>query len=156
MDVTCSKPPVERPPSRMAMTFVLPSLVRVPARPPRLAHFGIRSHTPVHPLSTLQTPRYRDARTTHSRPACSALAGPDFHWQADISFPNAPRTTLFGECFTAQREPGTPGMAGPSVVAVAASDGNGLCGCDCRAYCTNSARRTGVDAVSFRLTHEGG
>ncbi len=27
------------------------------------------------------------------RTACSALAGPDFHRQADISFPNAPRTS---------------------------------------------------------------
>ncbi len=31
------------------------------------------------------------------------------------------RTTLFGEGFTAQRMPGTAGMAGPGVVAVAAS-----------------------------------
>ena len=41
---------------------------------------------PVHPLSTLRTPRYRDARKTRSRPACSALAGPDFHRQATTSF----------------------------------------------------------------------
>ncbi len=31
------------------------------------------------------------------------------------------RTTLFGEGFTAQRMPDTAGMAGPGVVAVAAS-----------------------------------
>jgi len=49
---------------------------------------------PVHPLFTLQTPRYRDACKTRSRPACSALAGPDLHRQVDISFPNAPRTRL--------------------------------------------------------------
>src|SRR6266404_8675692 len=41
-----------------------------------------------------QTPRYRDARKTRSRPACSALDGPDFHWQAHSSFPIAPRTRL--------------------------------------------------------------
>ena len=46
---------------------------------------------PVQPLSTLQTPRYRDARKTRSRPACSALNGPDFHWQAHSSFPLARR-----------------------------------------------------------------
>src|SRR6266481_1055898 len=49
---------------------------------------------PVQPLSTLRTPRYRDARKTRSRPACSALDGPDFHWQAHSSFPIAPRTRL--------------------------------------------------------------
>ena len=47
---------------------------------------------PVQPLSTLRTPRCRDARKTRSRPACSALDGPDFHWQAHSSFPIAPRT----------------------------------------------------------------
>ena len=41
---------------------------------------------PVQPLSTLRTPRRRDARKTRSRPACSALNGPDFHWQAHSSF----------------------------------------------------------------------
>jgi hypothetical protein len=41
-------------------------------------------------LSTLRTPRYRDARKTRSRPACSALDGPDFH----SSFPIAPRIRL--------------------------------------------------------------
>ena len=49
---------------------------------------------PVQPLSTLRTPRRRDARKTRSRPACSALDGPDFHWQAHSSFPIAPRTRL--------------------------------------------------------------
>src|SRR5208282_4249993 len=46
---------------------------------------------PVQPLSTLRTPRRRDARKTRSRPACSALHGPDLHWQAHSSFPLAPR-----------------------------------------------------------------
>jgi len=46
---------------------------------------------PVQPLSTLRTPRRRDARKTRSRPACSALNGPDFHWQAHSSFPLARR-----------------------------------------------------------------
>jgi hypothetical protein len=49
---------------------------------------------PVQPLSTLRTPRCRDARKTRSRPACSALNGPDFHWQAHSSFPIAPRIRL--------------------------------------------------------------
>ncbi len=49
---------------------------------------------PVQPLSTLRTPRRRDARKTRSRPACSALNGPDFHWQAHSSFPLAPRIRL--------------------------------------------------------------
>ena len=52
---------------------------------------------PVQPLSTLRTPRCRDARKTRSRPACSALNGPDFHWQAHSSFPLAPRTGLLPE-----------------------------------------------------------
>src|SRR5208337_4011855 len=46
------------------------------------------------PLSTLRTPRCRDARKTRSRPACSALNGPDLHWQAHSSFPLAPRIRL--------------------------------------------------------------
>jgi hypothetical protein len=50
--------------------------------------------TPVQPLSTLRTPRRRDARKTRSRPACSALNGPDFHGQAHSSFPLAPRIRL--------------------------------------------------------------
>src|SRR3954454_17437699 len=41
---------------------------------------------PVRPLSTLRTPRCRDARKTRSRPACSALDGPDLHWQAHTGF----------------------------------------------------------------------
>ena len=49
---------------------------------------------PVQPLSTLRTPRRRDARKIRSRPACSALNGPDFHWQAHSSFPLAPRIWL--------------------------------------------------------------
>ena len=52
---------------------------------------------PVQPLSTLRTPRYRDARKTRSRPACSALDGPDLHWQAHTSFPIAPRTGLLSK-----------------------------------------------------------
>src|SRR4029077_4327114 len=48
---------------------------------------------PVRPLSTLRTPRYRDARKTRSRPACSALDGPDLHWQAHTSF--SYRTPLY-------------------------------------------------------------
>ena len=48
----------------------------------------------MHLLSTLQTPRYRDARKTCSWPVCSTLARPDFHRQADISFPNAPCSVL--------------------------------------------------------------
>ena len=47
---------------------------------------------PVQPLSTLRTPRCRDARKTCSRPACSALNGPDFHWQAHSSFLSHPAT----------------------------------------------------------------
>jgi hypothetical protein len=68
---------------------MLPSLEGIPARPPRQAHFGIRSVDPVHPLSTLQTPRHRDAWKTCSWPVCSTLARPDFHLQVAISFPNA-------------------------------------------------------------------
>jgi hypothetical protein len=50
---------------------------------------------PVQPLSTLRTPRCRDARKTRSRPACSALNGPDFHWQAHSSFSSrAPHPAL--------------------------------------------------------------
>src|SRR5208283_3525272 len=55
---------------------------------------------PVQPLSTLRTPRCRDARKTRSRPACSALNGPDFHWQAHSSFPLAPRTALSSRWFS--------------------------------------------------------
>src|SRR5208283_4518300 len=45
---------------------------------------------PVQPLSTLRTPRCRDARKTRSRPAYSALNGPDLHWQAHSSFLSHP------------------------------------------------------------------
>jgi len=48
---------------------------------------SIRS--PMHLLSTLRTPRYHDARKTRCWPVCSTLARPDFHQQADTSFPNA-------------------------------------------------------------------
>ncbi len=48
----------------------------------------------MHLLSTLQTPRCRDARKTCSWPVCSTLTRPDFHRQTDTSFPNAPRTRL--------------------------------------------------------------
>jgi hypothetical protein len=73
---------------------MLPSLVRFPARPPQHAHFGIRSIDPVHLLSTLQTPRYRDACKTRCWSVCSTLTRPDFHQQADTSFPNAQRIGL--------------------------------------------------------------
>jgi hypothetical protein len=46
--------------------------------------FGIHPALPMHLLSTLRTLRYRNARKTRYRPACSALTGPDFHWQAAI------------------------------------------------------------------------
>jgi len=61
----------------------------IPARPPGHAHFGIRSVDPVHPLSTLQTPRCRDACKTRSWPVCSTLARPDSQRQVDTRFPNA-------------------------------------------------------------------
>ena len=60
---------------------------------------------PVQPLSTLRTPRRRDARKTRSRPACSALNGPDFHWQAHSSFPLAPRIRLLPRVSDGQRLP---------------------------------------------------
>ncbi len=80
---------------------MLPSLVRFPARPPRHAHFGIRSIDPMHLLSTLQTPRYRDACKTRCWSVCSTLTRPDFHRQADTSFPNAHRTGLLPCVMTA-------------------------------------------------------
>ena len=80
---------MEQLPSRISRPAMLPSLVRFPARPPRQAHFGIRSTDPVHPLSTLQTPCCHDACKTRSWPVCSTLARPDFHRQVDTSFPNA-------------------------------------------------------------------
>ena len=49
----------------------------------------------MHLLSTLRTSCYRDARKTCSWPVCSTLARPDFHRQADTSFPNAHRIGLF-------------------------------------------------------------
>src|SRR2546425_7534088 len=73
----------------MSTTAMLPSLKGIPARPPRQAHFGIPSIDPVHPLSTLQTPRCRDACKTRSWSVCSTLTRPDFHRQVGISFPNA-------------------------------------------------------------------
>src|SRR5713226_1176562 len=48
----------------------------------------------MHLLSTLRTSCYRDARKTRCWPVCSTLTRPDFHRQADTSFPNAPRTRL--------------------------------------------------------------
>src|SRR5438552_19078168 len=74
---------------------MLPSLVHFPARPPRHAHFGIRSIDPMHLLSTLQTPCYRGACKTRCWSVCSTLTRPDFHRQADTSFPNAHRMGLF-------------------------------------------------------------
>src|SRR5438128_11639906 len=73
----------------MSTTAMLPSLKGIPARPPRQAHFGIPSIDPVHPLSTLQTPRCRDACKTRSWSVCSTLTRPDFHRQVDTSLPNA-------------------------------------------------------------------
>ena len=86
LDVTCPQPPAEHPLSRIS-------------RPARAAFAGAGASSasatclfresiphPVQPLSTLRTPRCRDARKTRSRPACSALDGPDLHWQAHISF----------------------------------------------------------------------
>ncbi len=94
MHVTYSQPPAEQSSSCIARTTMLPSLVRVPARPPRHADFGIQSIDPMHLLSTLQTPRCRDACKTRSWSVCSTLTRPDFHRQADTSFPNAPSTRL--------------------------------------------------------------
>src|SRR5438876_4933168 len=79
---------------------MLPSLVQFPARPPRHAHFGIRSIDPMHLLSTLQTPRYRDACKTRCWSVCSTLTRPDFHRQADTSFPNAHGTGLLSRVKT--------------------------------------------------------
>ena len=77
---------MERPSCGIPTTVMLPSLMRVPAQPPQQAYFGVHAVHPAHPLSTLQTPRYHDACKTRSRPACSALAGPDSHRQAATSF----------------------------------------------------------------------
>src|SRR5260370_36070136 len=68
------------------MTAMLPSLAAIPARPPRQVDFGIQSAHPAYSLSTLQTPRCRDACKTRYWPACSALARLDFHQQVDTSF----------------------------------------------------------------------
>ena len=68
---------------------------------------------PVQPLSTLRTPRRRDARKTRSLPACSALNGPDFHWQAHSSFPLAPRTGLLPEVGRDQARRGRVRSADP-------------------------------------------
>ena len=111
MHVTNSQPPAEQPPSRITRSAALPSLVRFPARPPRQAHFGIRSADPMHLLSTLRTPRYHDTRKTCCWPVCSTLARPDFHRQADTSFPNAPRIRLLHQVMTPKRFKGG-GMAG--------------------------------------------
>src|SRR5437667_5621799 len=77
------------------MTAMLPSLAAIPARPPRHVDFGIQSAHPAYSLSTLQTPRCRDACKTRYWPACSALARLDFHQQVDTSFAQRNhRTTL--------------------------------------------------------------
>src|SRR6266581_325704 len=68
------------------MTAMLPSLAAIPARPPRQVDFGIQSTHPAYSLSTLQTPRCRDACKTRYWPACLALARLDFHQQVDTSF----------------------------------------------------------------------
>src|SRR6266487_4584265 len=68
------------------MTAILPSLAAIPARPPRQVDFGIQSTHPAYSLSTLQTPRCRDACKTRYWPACLALARLDFHQQVDTSF----------------------------------------------------------------------
>src|SRR5438128_6863184 len=77
------------------MTAMLPSLAAIPARPPRQVDFGIQSTHPAYSLSTLQTPRCRDACKTRYWPACLALARLDFHQQVDTSFAQRNhRTTL--------------------------------------------------------------
>src|SRR6266487_3076086 len=77
------------------MTAMLPSLAAIPARPPRQVDFGIQSAHPAYSLSTLQTPRCRDACKTRYWPACLALARLDFHQQVDTSFAQRnSRTTL--------------------------------------------------------------
>src|SRR5260370_42676820 len=77
------------------MTAMLPSLAAIPARPPRQVDFGIQSAHPAYSLSTLQTPRCRDACKTRYWPACLALARLDFHQQVDTSFAQRNhRTTL--------------------------------------------------------------
>src|SRR5438128_7038342 len=77
------------------MTAMLPSLAAIPARPPQQVDFGIQSAHPAYSLSTLQTPRCRDACKTHYWPACLALARLDFHQQVDTSFAQRNhRTTL--------------------------------------------------------------
>ena len=117
MHVTYSQPPVEQLPSRVSRTAMLPSLEGIPARPPRHAHFGIRSVDPMHPLSTLQTPRCRDACKTRSWPVCSTLARPDSHRQVGISFPNAlPNLRLLSEAVAWQP---TFGLRGLQVLPVA-------------------------------------
>src|SRR5438128_8553161 len=113
---------------------MLPSLVRFPARPPRHAHFGIRSIDPMHLLSTLQTPRYRDARKTRCWSVCSTLTRPDFHRQADTSFPNAHRTRLLPCVMTANitDEDGCTTRAGGIIAGSSDASGPtspGLSGC---------------------------
>src|SRR5712692_9931519 len=75
------------------MTAMLPSLATIPARPPRQVDFGIQSTHPAYSLSTLQTPRCRDACKTRYWPACLALARLDFHQQVDTSFTQRNRRT---------------------------------------------------------------
>ena len=71
---------------------------------------------PVRPLSTLRTPRCRDARKTRSRPACSALDGPDLHWQAHIGFSYRTPHPALGQDFTPSPTTGR----GPAVSGVRA------------------------------------
>src|SRR6266480_6759236 len=93
--VTYSKPPAEHLISRIARSDVLLSLVRAPALPPQHADFGSQFHTPSNRCLRF-APRVTTtpARLAPFLPACSALDGPDFHWQAHSSFPIAPRIRL--------------------------------------------------------------
>ena len=116
----------------MTRPDVLLSLVRAPALPSATCRFREPIPHPVQPLSTLRTPRCRDARKTRSRPACSALNGPDFHWQAHSSFPLAPRIRLPPRVVTARRTAtcrmrSNPGSRGPgSVPGARGSDSHSL------------------------------
>src|SRR3954447_19681806 len=83
-DVTCPQPPAEHPISRITRTAVLLSLVRAPALPPRHAYFGSQSHTPYDRCLRFG-PRVA-ATPARLAPVCSALDGPDLHWQAHIGF----------------------------------------------------------------------
>jgi len=75
---------------------------------------GFIPYDPIYLLFTLRTPRYHDARKTRCWPVCSTLARPDFHRQADTSFPNAARTGLFNQCASCALMPNCTGNATPA------------------------------------------